>query len=301
MKLADWEKAGRLVDCWGHSVFCREEGDGEVLALIHGYPTASWDWHRVWPALAQRFRLIAFDMIGFGFSAKPRSYSYSIVDQATSQEHLLGELGIERLHILAHDYGVSVAQELLARQLEGVNRLQVQSVAFLNGGLIPGTHNARLIQKLLNSPLGGIVARLTSRSRFGSNFSAIFAPGCRPEMEELDQFWRLLNHNQGLRVQRQIARYQTERNHLKDRWVGALQRTDVPMRFICGVEDPISGVPVAESYRELVPNPDVVLLDEVGHYPQVEAPEAVLAALSEFWEMESTAQAAKRRREKPES
>ncbi len=284
MDLDDWRKAGRLVGCRGHSIFCREEGEGEVLTLIHGYPTASWDWHRIWPALAQRFRVVAFDMIGFGFSAKPLRYSYSICDQAGLHEELLGVLGIERTRILAHDYGDSVAQELLARQIEGSNRLQVRSVAFLNGGLIPGSHRPRPIQKLLNSPLGGLAARFMSRLRFGRSFSAVFASGTQPTSRELDQFWRLLNYNSGMRVQRKIARYQTERRHYRDRWVGALQQSAIPKRFICGAEDPVSGAHVAESYREMVPHPDVVMLTGVGHYPQVEAPNEVLMALDGFWE-----------------
>jgi pimeloyl-ACP methyl ester carboxylesterase len=53
-------------------------------------------------------------MIGFGFSAKPKAYDYSIFDQANLQEHLLQELGLNTLHVLAHNYGVTVAQELLA-------------------------------------------------------------------------------------------------------------------------------------------------------------------------------------------
>ena len=45
-------------------------GEGEPLLLIHGFPTASWDWHKVWHPLAARYRLIACDMLGFGYSAK---------------------------------------------------------------------------------------------------------------------------------------------------------------------------------------------------------------------------------------
>jgi pimeloyl-ACP methyl ester carboxylesterase len=64
--------------------------------------------------------------------------------------------------------------------------------------------------------------------------------------------------------------------------VGALQQARVPLRFINGPEDPVSGRHMAERYRELVPNPDVVLLEGIGHYPQLEAPEAVLAAFLAF-------------------
>jgi len=83
--------------------------------------------------------VVAPDLIGFGWSDKPRAYDYSIIDQATLCEGLLRELGAERVHVLAHDYGDSVAQELLARHEERDSRgtPALQSVCFLNGGLFP--------------------------------------------------------------------------------------------------------------------------------------------------------------------
>ncbi len=78
--------------------------------------------------------MLVCDLLGFGDSAKPRAHRYSLLEQADLQQALLGRLGIdEPLHVLAHDYGDSVAQELLARHHEG--RLQLASCVFLNGGL----------------------------------------------------------------------------------------------------------------------------------------------------------------------
>ena len=115
MRPDEWRNRGRSFVYRGHRVFYRRTGHGESLVLIHGFPTASWDWHKLWHELGQRFDVVAPDMLGFGFSDKPRDYDYSLVDQATLHETLLAELGISSVHILAHDYGDSVAQELLAR------------------------------------------------------------------------------------------------------------------------------------------------------------------------------------------
>jgi pimeloyl-ACP methyl ester carboxylesterase len=79
-----------------------------------------------------------------------------------------------------------------------------------------------------------------------------------------------------------LIRYMAERRAHRERWVGALQRAHVPLRLVCGAVDPVSGAHMAARYEELVPAPDVVLLPDVGHYPQVEAPEAVLAAYYGF-------------------
>jgi pimeloyl-ACP methyl ester carboxylesterase len=280
--IEDWRARGRRYVHRGHPIFYVEEGSGPVLLLIHGFPTASWDWTPIWAGLTARFRVIAPDLIGFGFSAKPARYEYSVMDQADLCAGLLADRGVHEADVLAHDYGDTVVQELLARANEGSDPLALRSVCFLNGGLFPETHRPQLIQKLLIGPLGPLVARLVNRSSFGRSFSAVFGPQTRPAPEDLDAFWRLVVENDGLRVMPRLIRYMTERRTHRERWVGALQRARVPLRVIDGAVDPVSGAHMVERYRELVPDPDVVLLPEVGHYPQVEAPAAVLAAYLAF-------------------
>jgi pimeloyl-ACP methyl ester carboxylesterase len=250
------------------------------VLCIHGFPTASWDWHAIWGGLTQRHRVIAPDMIGFGYSAKPRDYEYSIRDQATLHEALLDQLGVRSAHVLAHDYGDTVAQELLARA--GDSSFAIRSICFLNGGLFPEIHRARAIQKLLDSPVGPLVSRLLTEQSFRRSFSAIFGPDTPPTEGELSDFWSLVAHNDGNRIAHKLIRYMRERRASRERWVGAMQSASIPLRFVNGAADPISGVHMARRYEELIPNPDVVVLDRIGHYPQVEAPQAVLDAFLDF-------------------
>jgi pimeloyl-ACP methyl ester carboxylesterase len=288
MTLDKWRRAGKTFPHRGHSIFYRDEGQGEVLLLVHGFPTASWDWYRVWDALAARFRLVAPDMIGFGFSAKPRPYEYSILDQASLHEGLLARLGIDRARILAHDYGDTVTQELWARFAErraaSKGGLEIESICFLNGGLFPESHRARFVQRLLATPLGPLLSRLSNERSFGRSFAAIFGPRTQPSRAELHDFWRLVAHEDGAGIMHLLIRYIEERRRFRERWVGALQRATVPLRFVNGPLDPVSGAHMAERYRELVPHADVVLLDGIGHYPQVEDPEGVLDAFFRFVE-----------------
>ncbi len=121
----------------GHSLFTRSGGAGDALLLIHGFPTSSRDWDRVWPSLAQRFQLHAIDMLGFGQSDKPADFAYSISASADQWQALAEARGLSSVRIVAHDYGNTVAQELLARQLEGRLPFRIRSIAFLNGGLFP--------------------------------------------------------------------------------------------------------------------------------------------------------------------
>lgn len=251
------------------------------MLLIHGFPTASWDWHYLWQPLAQRYRVIACDMLGFGDSAKPVNHEYSLLEQADLQQALLAHLNVEQpVHVLAHDYGDSVAQELLARHYE--TRVDIASCVFLNGGLFPETHRPVLMQKLLLSPLGWMIGRAFTRDGLVKSFRQIFGPHTRPTESEMDDFWGLIDSNHGPRIMHKLIAYIPERRVQRERWVSAMQRGEVPLRVIDGEVDPISGAHMVKRYRELVPNPDTVLLPDIGHYPQTEAPAQVLKHYQAF-------------------
>ena len=281
---AEWAAAGARIEHRGHSIFYRDEGgSGATLLLVHGFPTASWDWHRVWPGLRERFRLIAPDLIGFGFSDKPPRYAYSTDDQADLIERLLERLDPGPVHLLAHDYGDTVAQELLARMAERRDGTPgLLSVCFLNGGLFPETLRPLMIQRLMLTPLGGLLTRLYTRRAFARSFRSIFGPATVPSDEEIEHYWSLMQAGGGRRMLHRLIRYMPERKRYRERWVGALQRARIPLRLIDGAVDPISGAHMAARYRELVPDADVVLLDGIGHYPQMEAPGDVVREVLAF-------------------
>jgi pimeloyl-ACP methyl ester carboxylesterase len=253
---------------------------------VHGFPTASWDWHRVWPELSAGRRLVAPDMIGFGFSAKPQDYHYSIFDQADLHEALLAALGIDEVDILAHDYGDTVTQELLARFEDraagGTKGLRIRSIVLLNGGLFPEVHRARFIQKLLATPLGPLLSKLSNERAFGRSFAPIFGRDTRPTPSELADYWKLVSYHDGHLISYKIIRYIEERRRNRARWVGALQNSQIPLRFVNGPDDPVSGAHMATRYREVVPNADVVLLPRIGHYPQVEDPDGVVRSVLDW-------------------
>jgi pimeloyl-ACP methyl ester carboxylesterase len=304
-----WRSAGKHVSYRQQPVFVVEHGSpgrGETLVCIHGFPTASWDWHAIWPALCRRFGyVIAPDLMGHGWSAKPLRWEYSMFDQADLIQTLLTERGVQRCHILGHDYGDSVAQELLARHVERHERNKlpaptfihpaiqngrqeparmpfIESVCLLNGGLFPEAHRRRLVQKLLLSPFGAVFSRLTWEGRFGASLSAIFGPNTKPNAQQIREFWRLVKHDDGHHLNHRLIQYVPERVANRERWVSAMQKTRARLRFINGAADPVSGAHMAERYRELIPHPDVVLLPGIGHYPQIEAPQAVIDAITAF-------------------
>lgn len=283
--LCVWRKHSRSFVFRGRTIRYWVAGQGEPLLLIHGFPTASWDWHYLWQPLAQRNLVIACDMLGFGDSAKPVDHLYCLLEQADLQQALLEHLDVQSqqpVHVLAHDYGDSVAQELLARHHEG--RFQMASCVFLNGGLFPETHRPALVQKLLLSPLGWMIGRTYGRTALANSFNQIFGPKTLPSESALDDFWSLIDSHGGPRILHKLIGYIPQRRRLRERWVAAMQRGEVPLRVIDGEVDPISGAHMVERYRQLVPHADTVLLANIGHYPQIEAPVQVLKHYQAFRE-----------------
>lgn len=280
--LDGWQQAGKWFSYGGHAIFSRMAGQGEPLVLLHGFPTASWDWSRVWPMLARHYNLLTVDMLGFGFSDKPRNYRYSIEDQADLVQGWIEGLGLPGIHLLAHDYGSTVAQELLARDQEGGLGFTVDSLCLLNGGIFPEVHNPLLIQRVLGSPLGGLISRGLTRSMFERNFCRLFGSRNPPGPQEMDEFWHLLTYNNGRGILHELIHFMEERRCHRNRWVGALQNARQPMRLISGTADPVSGAGMVRRYRELITDADVVTLRNVGHYPHFEQPWDVFTAYRAF-------------------
>jgi pimeloyl-ACP methyl ester carboxylesterase len=282
INIEDWAAGGAMIDWRGRRIHVRACGSGDPLLLIHGFPSSSLDWHLLQRELTDRFRLISFDMLGFGLSDKPLDGDYRITAQADLTEAVLEHFGVQRCRVLAHDYGDTVAQELLARQIEGHSRMSMQQLCLLNGGLFPETHRPRLVQTLLASPLGPLITRLIGYPRFAASMRQI----CSPSLDQSDvqSMWALIEHKHGRRPMPKLIGYMAERKRQRERWVGALQRSPIPLRMINGIDDPISGLHMVQRYRALVAAADVVELAGIGHYPQLEAPAAVASALIEFFD-----------------
>lgn len=280
-----WRAGGHYFQFGEHQIFARQfdNPSAPTLVLLHGFPTASWDFKPVIPALRAHWQILTCDLLGFGLSDKPTRHRYRIAEQCDLVERFLQLKRVGHCAILAHDYGVTVAQELLARQRRGLlQTLTPSRVCFLNGGLIPGEHRPRLIQRLLASPIGVAISRLMNQTRFEKSFAAVFAENSQPTADELAAFWSLIRFNQGHRIGHRLIRYMQEREQYKSRWVGELRDPLVPLRFICGLEDPVSGAHMTDVYQQISPDADIVRLAGVGHYPQCEAPTKVARAVIEF-------------------
>ncbi|MDC0602024.1 alpha/beta hydrolase [Aliiglaciecola sp.] len=279
--LGIYEQNHKRIRVGNHELAYWQAGEGDDLLLIHGFPSAAWDWHPIWENLCQQYRVTAVDLLGFGLSDKPHPHRYQVVEQADLVSEVLAKLGIEKLHVLAHDYGDSVAQAMLTLHSGEGAKLQIESVCFLNGGIFPHLHRPLLTQTLLKGMFGPLIAKGMGPSSLKKSFTRIFGDATPPKENEIESLWQLLNTNQGKRVLPSLLTYIDERKAMGDVWTNTMKTCGIPLCFINGVQDPISGAHMADEFETLFTLQRLVRLD-CGHYPQLEMPDLVLQHYREF-------------------
>lgn len=191
-------------------------------------------------------------------------------------------MDLRSVHVMAHDLGVSVAQELLARREQDPRLPAIASLTLLSGGVCPEAYRPRPLQRLLASPLGSWIGPHGSKAAFDKAIVSLFGPTCPPSPELLDDFWSLVNHHDGRKVTHLVGRFWRERMGLRERLLAPLLRSAVPVRLINGACDSNSGRHMTERCRALSPDEDIVSLDGVGHWPHIEAPIAVALLVTAF-------------------
>jgi pimeloyl-ACP methyl ester carboxylesterase len=285
--------AGGGIDAWWSSgervplrlggaerlIFVRRAGAGAPMTLLHGFPSSSYDWARVATPLAEHYALLLPDFLGFGASDKPADHEYSLHEQADLVEALWAREGVTATTLVAHDYAVSVTQELLARRAEGALAVDLVAVHLLNGGLYPDLHRPEPIQTALLDPeQGPQISALLSGELLAGALAPTFAEGFDAAADTAD-IWRALSRDDGQRLAHRLIRYMTDRVRHEQRWVTALEGIDVPLAFVWGMLDPVSGAHMAERISERIPHARLLALEDVGHWPALEAPERVASAL----------------------
>lgn len=285
-RLREWRRQGNALKVYQHRVHAWTLGDpgAEPLLILHGFPSSSYDFHAVVEALAQRFYVIQHDHLGFGLSDKPADYSYSLLEQAEVAMEVWRQLGITRGHLLAHDYGTSVATELLARRERGLLPLELQTVTLCNGSVHLDLARPMWTQQLLRKGgLGSLVAMLSTSSFFKARIRQTLAhPESLPDTE-LNLMWEAVLYKDGKARIAQISSYLDERERFRERWIAPLTRLDLPVHVLWGRRDPVALPAVARQLASEIPDARLTWLEELGHYPMLEDPERWVEAALSFW------------------
>ncbi len=281
-RVAAWRDSGGHEDVRGNQIFTRaaaENASDPVLVLLHGFPSSSYDFRALLPLLGDRPSL-CFDFLGFGLSDKPRDHTYSLFDQADLAEELICRRFPDRsIFVLAHDMGTSVATELMARDIDGELGFELTGALLFNGSIVLDRASLTPAQKLLRSRVGPLAARLANRPVFAREFAAIFSAAHPLDDAELADQWALVCHNGGRTLGHRLVHYLGERVEHAPRWHGAISDWPRPLHLAWGLRDPVATTFVLDAVCELRPGVEVSRLADLGHYPQLEDPGALLAPI----------------------
>jgi pimeloyl-ACP methyl ester carboxylesterase len=285
--LSEWRARGQFLRLLGRTVFAVDTGprDAPPLLLLHGFPTSSFDFHLTLGRLSKQHRVIVHDHLGFGFSDKPEEFSYSLLEQADVAIMVWQKLGVTRGHILAHDYGTSVATELCARRERGLLPVDVLSLTLTNGSVHRELAHLQPSQKiLLHKSWGPVFARLANKLVFRLQIRRILGDSGAVSDDELDAMWAGIRHDDGHLRLPEISAYLDERIRFRERWIGALTRFDRPAHVLWGHKDPIAVPLIAETLTAEIPTAKLTWLKDLGHYPMLERPAEWADAAAGFLE-----------------
>ena len=289
---ADWHKCrdvvfhsecSRFVDVDGVRVHYQEAGDkhAPALVLIHGFASSTVVWSKVFLKLAEAgFRVIALDLLGYGYSAKPRNGEYTIAGQAKLLTRLLDTLGIPSALFVGSSYGGAVAATCAIDYPDQVEKL-----------ILVGTVNN-------NRPLAFTLLRLFGSPLFGDVVSPLLIGSRRLLRRRMKQVydrheWVLDERRVDARhlplraagTQRAIIR--TVRGWDAERISRDAHLITQPTLLLWGEND--QEIPLADGARlhEEIPGSRLIIFLECGHLPHEEYPEAFTSVVIDFCKTKS--------------
>ena len=283
MTANDWKSKGEFITVNDRKLFVidtssffstEDQVPSKTMVVLHGYPTSSYDYYKVLPKLSKHYRVIIHEHLGFGFSDKPLDYSYSLLDQADLALQLWQLLGVKKVHLLAHDYGTSVATEIIARNNNHELTIEIENLTLCNGSMHIELSQLRTIQKLLkNKWLGKYVAKLTTYAIFSKNLRNVYFDKTKVSNNELKDMWMQLEYNEGRKVIHKLSQYINERYTYWNRWIGALKETNLQTNIVWAKNDLVAVPAIARLIATEISNNKLFWIENTGHFPMLENPD----------------------------
>lgn len=271
----------RFCEVDGVRVHYQEAGSlsAPPVLLIHGFTASNFVWNDVLVPIAESgLRVIAPDLVGFGFSGKPREGEYTIEAQARTIVGLMDRLGIESATLVGSSYGAAVAATCALDYAERVSRL------VLVDAVINDHARRRPLLRLAATPLlGDVLSPLMMGSR--RLIHQQLKKGYAPQSRHLFTEQRIKAHHRPLAAaSTQRAALSTLRRWRAGRIEEEAHRIQQPTLLIWGANDPV--IPLAHGRRlfELMPDSRLVVFRHCGHMPMEEYPREFTEVLTDFCE-----------------
>jgi pimeloyl-ACP methyl ester carboxylesterase len=248
-------------------------GAAEAIAFVHGNPGSHEDWLDLAGRCGEFARAVAFDMPGFGAADKPRGFDYRPEGYAAFMDAAFAELGIERVHLVLHDFGGPFGTAWAGEHPE-----RLRSAVMLNNGSMTDARWHGLAKLWRRPVVGELVMAATTRKRWRSNFAQA-KPQLPPEFVE-----RMYDdYNWGTRrAVLKLYRRTSLPYPPAIPWYEALAKRDAPALIVYGELDRFVSARRAEGVKEAFPSAEYVPFPQSGHFPFADDPEGTAAQVVPF-------------------
>jgi pimeloyl-ACP methyl ester carboxylesterase len=251
-----------------------ERRNGEAVVFVHGNPGSSDDWRDLMARVGVFAWAVAPTMPGYGKADRPKDFDYTVEGYARHLDGILGHLGVERAHLVLHDFGGPWGLAWAAAHPE-----RLASVTLINIGLMPG-YRWHYLARIWRTPvLGELFFATTTRFAFGLSLRHGNPRGLPTPF--VDRMYRDMDWGSKRAVLR-LYRATDDPGALAEALGETFRSLDVPALVIWGAADPYVPVRYAEQQRQFFPSAQVVILDRSGHWPFVDDPEEVAGAIVPF-------------------
>ncbi len=262
-----------------------EAGSGPLVILLHGFPEFWFSWRHQIPMLAAAgFHVVAPDMRGYNLSAKPKGWRLYDTDYlARDIAELIGHFGVERAHVVGHDWGAAVAYTVAMRHPESLESLSILNVPHPER-MLAGLRTWRQLRKswyMFFFQIPALPERLIARDDFSFAKRSLRADSpmafSDADLERYVEAWSQPGALTGMINYYRAALRRSPR---------AAQASLVPIQtrtlVIWGERDRHLGAELAEPLPQWVPNVRVERIAEATHWVQHDEPELVGRLLIEF-------------------
>ena len=259
-----------FVEVDGVRVRYLDQGQGPAVVLLHGYGASLDTWRTIAPQLSQRFRILAVDLKGFGFTSRPPG-DYSPAAQARLVWNVLERRGVRDVAVVAHSWGASVALAMALQEPNRVRRLALYS-AFVYEAQVPS-----FFLWARSALLGEVLFGLFYRERLEERFALAFYDDRYVTVERLEVAERELR-----RPGTVAAALAAARGQRYSRVERSYQTIDKPALLLWGRDDIVTPLDFGERLAADLPDARLVVLPRCGHYPMLEARAASTRELAAF-------------------
>ena len=267
-RVADRQVRHKRIDVAGVDTFYREAGrrDAPAVLLPHGYPCSSYEFRNLMPALADRWRLLAPDFPGSGYTREPPGFPHDFDGYSTFLERFADAVGAERFALYLHDFGSWIGLRLAIRQPEKIAALIIQNGDIYEDALGPKYASLR---KYWDNPTPEARAQLDGAVTL-AGFKEEFQNDVRPALAELisPDLWNLhwsLTTPERRQIAATVIAGTRENLAWFPRYQAYLRERRPPTLIVWGPQDGYMPEQSAKAYLRDLPDAELHLLDG-GHW-----------------------------------